>query len=80
MRNLRLEESRGAQPVGGLESRLFAASMLTMVALFVAGWLALILADVGYTNWQAVREVLLSPEIRAALWLSLCWRFLFNLT
>ena len=52
-------------------SRVFAASMLTFVALFVIGWLALIAADVGYTNRQAVAEVIRAPEIRAALWLSL---------
>jgi molybdate transport system permease protein len=45
--------------------------MLSVVVLFVAAWLALIWADVGYTNWQAVLEVLRTDEIRAALWLSL---------
>ena len=64
-------EPRAAAPVGGLGSRVFAGSMLAFVALFVAGWLALIFADVGYTNRQAMGEVLRAPEIRAALWLSL---------
>lgn len=64
-------EPRVAAPVGGLGSRLFAAAMLSFVALFVTGWLALILADLGYTNRQAMVEVLHAPEIRAALWLSL---------
>jgi len=45
--------------------------MLTFVGLFVVGWLALIAADVGYTNRQAVLEVLQAREIRAAMWLSL---------
>lgn len=50
---------------------MFAAAMLGFVGLFVAGWTALILADVSYTNWEAVQEVLVKQEIRAALWLSL---------
>ncbi len=45
--------------------------MLSFAGLFVSVWLALIFADVGYTNWEAVREVLMAEEIRAALWLSL---------
>jgi len=57
--------------VGGLSSWLFAGAMLSIVAMFVFGWLVLIFADIGYTNFQSVKEVVLSPEIRAALWLSL---------
>ena len=63
--------SRRSAPVGGWASRLFAAAMLTFVVLFVGGWLALFSADVAYTNWSSVREVIHSREIRAALWLSL---------
>lgn len=64
-------EPRASTPVSGLSSRLFAASMLAFVALFVMGLLAIFAADVGYTNRQAVGEVLRAPEIRAAVWLSL---------
>ncbi len=71
MRHPLSAEPRTTTPVGGLHSRLFAAAMLTFVGLFVVGWLALILADVGYTNRQAVLEVLQAREIRAAMWLSL---------
>jgi len=59
------------RPVSGLGSWVFAAVMLSFAGLFVSVWLALIFADVGYTNWEAVREVLVAEEIRAALWLSL---------
>ncbi|MBC8872045.1 MAG: ABC transporter permease [Planctomycetes bacterium] len=59
------------RPVSGLGSWVFAAVMLSFAGLFVSVWLALIFADVGYTNWEAVREVLMAEEIRAALWLSL---------
>jgi len=70
VKNPLFARSRVSTPVGGLGSRLFAASMLLFVALFVAGWLALIFADVGYTNRQAIGEVLVAREIRAAIWLS----------
>jgi ABC-type sulfate transport system permease component len=62
---------RAAKPVGGLSSHLFAASMLAFVALFVGGWLALFWADVAYTNWDSVGNVLQAKETQAALWLSL---------
>jgi molybdate transport system permease protein len=65
------EEARPGRPVGGLENWLFGASMLSVVALFVAGWLTLIWADISYSNWESVREVLQAGEIRAALRLSL---------
>ena len=71
MNHFLLVKPRAAAPVGGLHSRLFAAAMLSFVALFVVGWLALVVSDIGYTNWHAVDEVLFSKEIRAALWLSL---------
>ena len=63
--------SRAGRPVGGLASWLFAASMLAFVVLFVGGWLALFSADVAYTNWDAVGQVLRAKEIQAALRLSL---------
>ena len=64
-------ETRPSNPVTGLGSRLFAASMLLFVALFVVVWLALLSADISYTTWGAVREALFSEPIRAAMWLSL---------
>jgi molybdate transport system permease protein len=71
MNRLLFSSPRTNAPVAGWHSRLFAAAMLTFVGLFVVGWLALISADIGYTDRHAVGEVLRSPEIRAALWLSL---------
>ena len=64
-------EPRAAAPVTGPHGRLFAASMLAFVGLFVLALLALFVADVSYTGRRALGEVLGSPEIRAALWLSL---------
>jgi molybdate transport system permease protein len=64
-------EPRGSAPVAGLHGRLFAASMLFFVVLFVAGLLALFAADVSYAGRQALGGVLRAAEIRAALWLSL---------
>jgi len=62
---------RKTSPVVGISGRIFAAAMLSALAVFLAGWLALIIADVSYTNRQAVAEVLYDPAVRAALWLSL---------
>ena len=45
--------------------------MLAFVGLFVVGLLAVFVADVGYAGWRPMGQVLRSPEIRAALWLSL---------
>lgn len=64
-------EPRAAAPVSGLQGRLFAASMLAFVGLFVFGLLALFAADIGYVDAEAFREVFRSAEIRAAVWLSL---------
>jgi len=58
-------------PVTGFQGRIFAAAVLSVVALFVAVVLVLIAADVSYLNLEAVKETLRSPEIRSALWLSL---------
>lgn len=63
--------ARASSPVSGPRGRLFAATMLSFVAVFVLGWAALLAANVDYTNREAVAEVLRAPEIRAALWLSL---------
>jgi len=74
------------RPVSGIGSWVFAAVMLSFAGMFVAVWLALIWADMRYviwgdsefSDWKAVRkhlatvrEVVVSREIRAALWLSL---------
>jgi len=45
--------------------------MLLFVGLFVLVWTSLIVADLGYVDGQAVREVAVAKEIRAAVWLSL---------
>jgi len=62
--------ARTAPPVTGLHGRLFAASMFVFVGLFVFGLLAIFVADLSYTGPKAVVDVLRSPEIRAAVWLS----------
>lgn len=59
------------QPEAGARSRLFAAAFLSVVGLFVAGVLALVIADAAYVDLASARRVLTSPEFRAALWLSL---------
>ena len=66
-----MPEKRVSSPVAGIRGRLFAAAMLSVVALFVGGLLVLISADVWYIDLGAAREILRSPDIRAALWLSL---------
>ena len=71
VKGLRFAKTDPGRPVSGIGSWIFAAAMLSFAGLFVSVWLALIFADVGYTNWEAVREVLMAEEIRAALWLSL---------
>ncbi len=60
-----------SSPVTGLRSKLFAAAVLAVVALFVLAILALIVADVFYIDLDSAAEVLRSREIRAAIWLSL---------
>ncbi len=71
-------QPRLTAPVAGLHGRLFAASMLAFVGLFVVALAALVVADVGYVvadvgwaNLGNFAAVLVSPEILAALWLSL---------
>jgi len=63
--------SRPATPVEGPSSRLFAASMLAFVGLFLLGFLAVMYAGASYVSREAVAEVLHAPEVRAAAWLSL---------
>ena len=58
-------------PVAGPRSKLFAAAFLSVVGLFVAAVLALVIADAAYVDLSSARRVLASAEFRAALWLSL---------
>lgn len=64
-------EPRAAAPVSGPQGRLFAASMLAFVVLFVGGLLAVFMADIGYIDAESFGSVLFSPRVRAAVWLSL---------
>ncbi len=64
-------ESRAGAPVTGRQGRLFAASMLAFVGLFVAVLLAIFMADVSYIDADTFGRVLSSPRVRAAVWLSL---------
>jgi molybdate transport system permease protein len=57
-------------PVRNWRSRLFGAVTLAFLAVFVAGALLLILADLAYIDAQSVMTVATAPEIRHALWLS----------
>lgn len=50
---------------------LFAASMFVFVGLFVTALLAVFAADINYAGLDALGGLLRSPEIRAAIWLSL---------
>ncbi len=45
--------------------------MLTFVGLFVVALVLLLAADVSYSGTDAMRQAIHSPQIRAALWLSL---------
>jgi molybdate transport system permease protein len=60
-----------SRPVTGWSGRLFAAGLMTFVVIFVGGWIALIGADLSYTNWDSFVEALRSKEIGAACWLSI---------
>lgn len=71
MRHPLFSERRAAAPVTGRHGRLFAASMLAFVGMFVFALLALFAADIGYVDAEAFWEVFHSAEIRAAMWLSL---------
>ena len=62
---------RATAPVSGLHGRLFAASMLAFVGLFVLALGLLLAADVSYSGMAVMAEAVQSPQIRAALWLSL---------
>lgn len=56
--------------LGRLQSPFFLAGIWAVLGYFVLGWLVLFAADINYTTWPAVQEVLAAKEIRAALWLS----------
>ncbi|NQT82652.1 ABC transporter permease [bacterium] len=60
-----------SHPISGPRSRLFSAGIFAFLALFLLMVLALLAADVAYINLDAVKEVLRSREIRAAVVLSL---------
>ncbi len=62
---------RPAEPVTGRSGKLFAAVTLAFVAVFILFFLLLVIADVWYVDLEAVGEVLRSPQMRAALWLSI---------
>ena len=64
---------RTTTPVTGTHGLLFAASMMAFVVLFVGGLLAIFAADLRYIHGEpgVIAKVIRSPEIRAALWLSL---------
>ncbi len=59
------------QPVSGPRSRLFSAAVFAFLALFLLLVVALLVADITYVHADAVKEVLRSREIRAAVVLSL---------
>ena len=58
-------------PVAGPSSRLFSVVVFAFALVFTGGVLGLLAADVSYVDLDAVKEVLLSREVRAAAWLSL---------
>lgn len=58
-------------PVTGPHGRLFTASMLAFVGLFVVGLLAIFVANIGYIDARSFSHVLRSSEVLAAVWLSL---------
>jgi len=60
-----------AAPVEGFPGRLFAASTLAFVVLFVVGWLALYAADLSYVLADAYRRMPVGPEDGNLLWLAL---------
>ncbi|NQU20911.1 MAG: ABC transporter permease [Candidatus Nealsonbacteria bacterium] len=66
-----LSETRTASPVIGIRGRLFAASMLGFVALFVVGLVGLFAADISYLDADAFSRVLRSEDFRSAIWLSI---------
>jgi molybdate transport system permease protein len=54
-----------------MRSRTFSVAVFAFVVLFVVAIVGLLVGDVLFTDRNAMREVLQSPEIRAAAWLSL---------
>jgi molybdate transport system permease protein len=57
--------------VAGPRINLVSVITIGFLAVFVLGVCALVAADLWYTNTEAMREVVRSPEIRHAIWLSL---------
>jgi len=64
-------ETRASAPVTGWHGRVFAASMMAFVVLFVVGLMAVFAADVSYIDAESFAHVIRSPEVRHAVWLSL---------
>lgn len=62
MRHSPFSEPRTTAPVTGLHGRLFAASMLAFVVLFVLGLLALFATDVGYVIIEVANDLPADPE------------------
>lgn len=58
-------------PLRGWQSRLFASITLLFVAVFTGFVILLIVADMLYIDRKAVIQVLTSPFIRNALWMSI---------
>lgn len=57
-------------PVAGSNVHVLSATTLSLLALFLAAVIALIVADLSYTNIAALREVLQSKPVLAAIRLS----------
>ena len=62
-------------PVGGWRNRLFRGTGFLFLAAFLAFVLMLVLADLFYIDQKAVTEVLTSPHVRHALWMSIWTSF-----
>ncbi len=58
-------------PVRGWRDRIFSAATLFFVSVFIIFVLTLIVTDIFYVDKEAVEEVLKSPFIRHALWMSI---------
>ncbi len=58
-------------PVRGWRDRIFSAATLFFVSVFIIFVLTLIVTDIFYVDKEAVKEVLKSPFIRHALWMSI---------
>ncbi|MEW6359829.1 MAG: ABC transporter permease [Planctomycetota bacterium] len=57
-------------PVAGARVHFLSVTTIAFVVAFVGSVIALILADLFYTDAKTMREVLRSPDVLAAIWLS----------